>query len=498
MPDAAKIVFIMTDTQGANVVGCYGRPEMRTPRLDGLASQGVRFDRAYTSCPVCSPGRSAIFTGTFPHTSGVWGNCMPFGANIKTIGQRLSDNGCHTAYVGKWHLDGTDYFGNGICPPGWDPDYWYDIRNYLEEMSDEERLRWRQELGKPENMHKYHITEDDTYAHRCSDRAVDFLEKHHDESFLLCVSFDEPHGPSTCPPPYCDMFKDFGYPLGENASDTLASKPAHQQEWAEHYNLRKDLRSIRRPAYFGCNSFVDYEIGRVIDAVDRLAPDALVVYTSDHGTPLHSNRLPTKGAAMYEETTRIPFIVRWPGRAPEGAVCPHLISHVDIVPTLLAVNGLDVPPFLQGQDVTEMLEHPDRPQRSEICMEFNRYEIDHDGQGAFQPIRCAFDGRHKLVINLHYSDELYDLEKDPQEMTNLIDSEKYAAVRDVLHDRVLEWMNQTRDPFRGPIWERRPWRKEHRMKWGGPTRPRPDDGYEPRALLYATGLPVEKWEYSND
>ena len=130
-----------------------------------------------------------------------------------------------------------------------------------------------------------------------------------------------------------------------------------------------------------------------------------------------------------------------------------------------------------------------------MFVEFNRYEVDHDGWGGFQPIRCAIDGRYKLVINLHYTDELYDLETDPQELTNLIADESVSDIRDALLDRILTWMNKTRDPFRGPIWERRAWNTKRRMRWGGSTRPRPDDGYEPRVLLYETGFPVERWEY---
>ena len=498
MSDATQIVLIMTDTQGVNVVGCYGRPQMRTPRLDGLAEQGMRFERAYTVSPVCSPARSAIFTGTYPHTNGIWGNCMPLGANVKTIGQRLQDNGIRAAYIGKYHLDGTDYFGNGICPPGWGPDYWYDIRNYAEELSPEECLRWRQDLRVPEAIHQYGITEEFTMAHRCSDRAIDFLFKHNDESFFLVVSYDEPHDPSTCPPPYCDMFRDFDYALGPNADDPMENKPAHQREWAEYGGIERGLKSMRHPMYFGCNSFVDHEIGRVLDAVDRHAPGALVIFTSDHGTPLCAHRLTYKGAAMYEETTHVPFIVRWPGRVAEGVVCPHPISQIDITPTLLTVMGLDRPPFLQGKSILETITKGAKPKHDEIFLEFNRYEVDHDGHGGLQPIRCAFDGRYKLAVNLHYTDELYDLDTDPQEMVNLIDSPDHAEVRDRLHDRILDWMNRTRDPFRGFVWERRPWRKERRMQWGGPTRPRPADGYEPPSLLYATGRPAEKAEYGND
>jgi uncharacterized sulfatase len=495
---ARKMVVIMTDTQGANMVGCYGRPELRTPRLDRLASQGVRFDRAYTTSPLCTPARAALFTGTFPHTAGAWSNSLPLGANVRTIGQRLQDQGLRTAYIGKWHLDGTDYFGTGQCPPGWDPDYWYDMRCYLEELTPEERLRSRTELATREGVQRYGVTEEDTFGHRCSNRAIDFLEKHGDEGFLLVVSYDEPHGPFTCPPPYCDMFVDYDYDPGPAAMDTLEDKPEHHREWAAALGIQHpERRAVRRPMYFGCNSFVDNEIGRVVDAVDRFAPDALVVYTSDHGDQLTAHRLSGKGPVMYEETTRIPFIVRWPGHTPEGAACPHPVSHVDLAPTLLAAAGLDVPPFLEGDSLLNTLADPQERPHEAIFMEFNRFELDHDSMGGFQPVRCVYDGHYKLVVNLHYTDELYDHQSDPHELVNLIDAEEHSTTRDRLHDQLLEWMNRTRDPFRGPIWERRPWRQERRMKWRGPTRPRPDDGYEPRVLLYQTGLPVDRRAYSN-
>lgn len=505
MKKARQIVFIMTDTQGVNVVGCYGHPDLRTPNIDRLAREGIRFDRAYTACPVCGPARSAIFTGTYPHTNGSWGNDMALGDNIKTIGQRLRDNGFSTAYIGKWHLDGTDYFGNGRCPDGWEADYWFDMRCFLEELTSEERLLSRK-LNTPAKIHEHGITEDFTYSHKCSNRAIDFLSQYNNDDFLLVVSYDEPHGPSTCPPPYCDMFKEYDYPLGKNVADTLENKPAHQKEWASAWELRKDRKTVRRPMYFGCNSFVDYEIGRVIEAINRYAPDALVIYTSDHGTPLLSHGLNSKGPAMYDETTRIPFIVRWPGKSPQNAVCPHPVSQIDVVPTLLHAMDLDRPDLLEGKSMLETFTDPTKRPNDVIFLEFNRYEIDHDGWGGFQPIRCAFDGRYKLTVNLHYTDELYDLKNDPEEMVNLIDSDdrddrstsEYAQIRDRLHDEILEWMNGTRDPFRGPIWERRPWKKELKQRWGGPTRPRPDDGYEPRMLLYGTGLEVEKYVYGKN
>jgi uncharacterized sulfatase len=137
------------------------------------------------------------------------------------------------------------------------------------------------------------------------------------------------------------------------------------------------------------------------------------------------------------------------------------------------------------------LTDPEAKPSDVIFMEFGRYEIDHDTFGGFQPVRAAHEGRHKLVINLMTSDELYDLETDPEEMVNLIGSEQHAAVRDSLHDQILEWMNRTRDPFRGYYWERRPWRTDApEATWAcaGMTRQRENEEYEPRQLDYDTGL----------
>jgi uncharacterized sulfatase len=488
MAERRQIVFIMTDSQRKDMVGCYGNRDMRTPRLDRMAAEGMRFDRAYTCQPVCSPARSSLFTGTFPHTNGVWANLLPLGDNIKTVGQRLRDHGIRTAYMGKWHLDGSDYFGLGRSPDGWDPDYWYDMRNYLEEHSEKDRLRSR----KPATCEDPDITEEFTYAHRLSNRALDFLSKHGSEEFLLVVSYDEPHHPFLCPRPYSQMYKGYEFPKSPNCWDRLEGKPEHHRVWAGE-RTRRDIDALKlTPDYYlGCNSFVDYEIGRVLDAIDAHAPDALVIYTSDHGDMLGSHCLGGKGAVMYEEITNIPLLVRWPGHTPAGSVCEHLASHIDIVPTILDAAGMPIPMSVGGRSMIPVFSDPDIRLNDVIFMEFGRFELDHDTQGGFQPVRCCFDGRYKLVINLLTSDELYDLRDDPQEIHNLIDSREHAAVRDRLHDRLLSWMNDTRDPFRGYYWERRRWRTDAReatWRYTGKTRQIQNEEYEPRRLDYATGL----------
>jgi uncharacterized sulfatase len=198
---------------------------------------------------------------------------------------------------------------------------------------------------------------------------------------------------------------------------------------------------------------------------------------------------------MYEEITHIPFIVRWPGHAPEGSECTTPVSLIDIAPTILELAGIEKPKILQGESIRGLFEDPAQAQERSVFMEFGRYEVDHDGFGGFQPIRCVCDGRFKLVINLLTSDELYDLENDPDEMKNLIGSTDHAQRRNALHDELLDWMNRTRDPFRGYYWERRPWRNDAvtpTWTYTGMTRQREEEDYEPRQLDYDTGLEIRE------
>ena len=160
MSERKQVILFMTDTTRKDMLGCYGDSRMITPNLDRLAQEGIRYENAYSCQPVCGPARGAIFTGMFPHSNGVSTNSMPLGEGVKTIGQRLTDQQIHCGYIGKWHLDGGDYFGYGKCPEGWDQEYWYDMRCYLEELTDEERMKSR----KRATAFEPDMTEGFTYA----------------------------------------------------------------------------------------------------------------------------------------------------------------------------------------------------------------------------------------------------------------------------------------------------------------------------------------------
>lgn len=484
-----QVILIMTDTQRVDMVGCYGHPDMKTPNLDRLAAEGTRFDCAYTTQPVCQPARSAIFTGSYPHSCASWSNCMGPSENVQTIGRRLTDHGIHSAYIGKWHLDGGDYFGLGRAADGWDKDYWYDMRNYLEELTEEERYLSRQ----TETMETHDVKEDFTYGHRCSNRALDFLEKHQDEDYFLVVSYDEPHGPFLCPKEFWSMYEGYEFPHSPNMLDDLKDKPEHHRVWAgeSYMAASKEDFTLQPKYYLGCNSFADYEIGRVLDGIDKYAKDAVVLYTSDHGEMLYSHSLTAKGPAAYEEITHIPFIVRGFGK---GRVDKNPVSHINIAPTVLELFDVPVPKVFEGQSILSELKDGKRV-NDYVFMEFGRYEVDHDGFGGFQPLRSVFDGKYKLTVNLMTSDELYDLENDRQEMHNLINDPAYDEVKKHLHAVLIEQMDKTRDPFRGYYWEDRPWDRVTQFKtWDNHlmTRQRENEEYEPRQLDYGTGLEMVK------
>lgn len=249
----------------------------------------------------------------------------------------------------------------------------------------------------------------------------------------------------------------------------------------------------------GSNSFIDSQIGRVLEAAEKNAEDALVLYTSDHGDSQGSHGIHAKGPAMYEEITNIPLIVRWKNKIEAGITTQMPVSHIDIVPTILDFYGLPQPKSLEGKSLLNSLTDKsvtDKKEGRPVFVEFNRYEVDHDGWGGFQPVRCVVKGKWKLTINLMTQDELYNLEEDYNEMHNLIDDPDCEAIRNQLHDLLLDWQNETRDPLRGYYWEKRPWRKDRqRVSWncGGYSRSRHREEGEVSEYGYSTGLPIEEY-----
>ena len=490
-----NIVVIMTDTQPAPFLGCYSGQDTRTPYLDNLAKDGVRFSSAYTSCPLCTPARAGLFTGMMPGRAGAYTNSQPLGENILTLGQRLQSAGYRTAFIGKWHLDAHDYFGNGVCPPGWDDSYWYDGKRYLFDLSPDEVTLWRKELNTYAKLRDNHIKSEFTWAHRICDRAERFLgEQTTHRPFLLVTSFDEPHHPYTCPPEFIEPFLEFTLDIGPSAFDDLSNKPQHHQEWAEVYSfLGEPNGKYYNPMFLGCNSYVDSQIGRVAAAARHWSNEngrpTWIIFTSDHGDHIGSHRIHNKGPSGYENNVRIPMIIVPPDGTGAGTVQPSVVSHLDILPTLLELAGRPVPETLDGTSLLSLIGQEERDPDRVAVAEYTRYEVGHDGFGGLEPLRMYVKWPWKLVINLHRTDELYNLEKDPAELENLINDPGTATERDQLHQSLLDWMDQHVDPQRGTAWQRREWRdaSSNAFRFKLPMRPVPDDGKMSPYYDYDTG-----------
>ena len=482
-----NIVLVMTDSQRRDMVGCYGKPAVDTPNLERLASEGVRFDCAYNASPVCTPARGSIFSGLHPQVNGAYCNNVAPHSHIPLIGTIFGSYGYRTAYSGKWHLDGSSYFGDGVPGGGFEPDWWYDSKGYAEDIGPVTFSHYKDIKKDSQDLRKMGFTGENIWGHRVADRAIDFLQKVGTEPFVLAVSFDEPHGPYVAPPQYWEGFNPKNIQKRDNFAVFPEGKPELQKIHAQESGIMgvswdSFIRSQYR--FYGCNSYIDREIGRVLDAVESLhQKDTIVIYTSDHGDMQGSHCLKTKGPMMYEEITRIPFIVKLPGSG-KAKSANSLVSHIDILPTMLDYAGLDIPESMQGISLRPILEDRERSVRDFTLISWNRFAINHDMWGEFYPIRCATDGRYKLSINLFDTDELYDLEKDPYELSNLIYDSGLSGIRNCLHDFLIAEMDRIRDPFRTWRWASREWRKLRKAGYYNlPERPQPEGfSFQPRSV----------------
>ena len=189
-----NFVFIFTDTQCKSMVGAYGQPVFDTPNLDRLAGEGIRFERAYTACPVCTPARGAIFTGQHPQVNGAWANDLTPHRHTPMMGEIFRYFGYRAGYTGKWHLDGSGYDGTGVPDGGFEQDWWYDRANLLADLPPEIRSAYSMKTSADE-LRRIGFGAEHVYGRRVVDRAVDFLQRVGDDPFTLVVSLDEPHDP---------------------------------------------------------------------------------------------------------------------------------------------------------------------------------------------------------------------------------------------------------------------------------------------------------------
>lgn len=446
-----NILFIMTDDHASHAMSCYGSKINKTPNLDRIAKEGVRFDNAFCTNSICAPCRAVILTGKHSHMNGLIDNGKRFDGSQQTFPKLLQKAGYQTAMVGKWHLK-TD-------PTGFD--YWNVLPgqgNYYNPQMIE--------MGERKKYPGY-VTDIIT------DHCINWLEKRDTtRPFCLMYQHKAPHRNWKPGPKYLTMYDDVKIPEPEtlfddyktksaaspdqemtverhlNANDLKLTKPNGLDEeqlkaWNEAYepknkafkeaNLQgKDLVRWKYQRYMKdylrCVASVDDNVGRMLNYLEEkgLAENTLIFYTSDQGFYLGDHGWFDK-RFMYEESLRMPLLVRFPNRIKADSVVKEMVQNLDFAPTFLDFAGVDIPSDMQGLSFRKILEGKTPADwRQSIYYHYYEYPAVHMVKRHYG-VRTA---RYKLIHFYHDIDawELYDLKKDPEELNNIYDDSAYAGV----------------------------------------------------------------------
>ena len=421
-----NILIIYPDQMRADAMGCAGNECLKTPNLNRLAVEGVRFTNAFTSFPLCSPFRASLFTGKYAHSNGQFGNHYPIPLSQDFLAEILRDSGYRTGYVGKWHLDGG--VKPGFVPPG------------------ERRLGFDHFVGFNRGHFYFQSIyyRDTAQPYHCpryepdyqTDHLIEFMEScvHGGDGrpFLAMVCFGPPHGPIIAPPYYERLYRPDEVPIRGNVPSDGKS-----QQRARNFTA----------GYYGLVANVDHNVGRILDWLDRkgLADDTVVVFLSDHGDMAGEHGKYGKKTA-YEASMRVPLIVRYPKRFAAGRTVSSLVDvSVDTMPTLLELCGLAVPDAVQGTSFLSLLDGDGGSTRGEVY-----YEIigERGGPERFPvPERGVRTAEWLYVRTKQAPKTLFDLCRDPLEMNNLAGDPQYRGVVKDLDGLLREHMQRTDDDW---------------------------------------------------
>jgi arylsulfatase A-like enzyme len=428
-----NIIFIFSDQQRYNTMGCTGNSEVRTPAFDRLAAEGVLFRQAFSSCPICSPYRAQVLTGLYSHKNGVLDNEYKLYDNQATFAQALKAAGYQTGYIGKWHLGygpytpekryGFDYMGAYNC----NHEY-YDV------------AYWENETG-PIPIEGWAPVGE-------TDLAIRFMQNHRekrkDAPFFLMLSWGPPHWPYEKYPKEHRLYD-------PDAVDVPQNVPEQMNAFAQNEIAH----------YYGNITGLDAQMGRLMDWLDvnGLREDTILCFSSDHGDHLSSHNYgkpmdrwlhPSKRASKatpHEESIHIPFILSYPGRVNTGKSTDILFNSVDVMPTLLSLAGVDIPQVVQGQDLSHVATGGIGPEPDSVYLQILGPGWPHRGDwvGCWRGLRTD-----RWVYARWYGSSdtwLFDRENDPYEMKNLADNPEYAPTRKQMEQRLGQWIEDTADPF---------------------------------------------------
>ncbi len=460
-----NILHIMSDQQQWATIG--GRSECRTPNLDKLAAGGISFDRSYTPSAVCCPARAMLLSGAYHWHNGVFNQVHSAPSvhrdmypDVTLYSQRLHDAGYRSGYVGKWHASwerGPLEFGFQEVA---------DLTSYRNAARDNQKSSVHVERPKEKLRRTVARTmswpgsdpfpmwghldgpEESTPEHYRTDCAIGVMNRLSGgaQPWHLEVHYIEPHDPYFPLKSYLDRYDPKSIHVPKSFQDTFRDKPGmHRRESETWGTITEDDVRQSRARYFALTEQLDAQIGRLLKALDATgqAENTMVVFTSDHGDMAGAHRMWIKGWMPYEESYRVPLIVRWPGQIKAGSRSSHLVQTHDLAHTYVAAAGLAKMPFADGRALQPLFQDPGRSDwQDEIMCAY------YGGEFLYTQ-RMAVTDKLKYVFNGFDFDELYDLANDPDEIHNQVNNTVYRSQVDEMRERLYGLMRRFGDPYSG-------------------------------------------------
>ncbi len=489
MADRPNIVFLFSDQQRYDTLKCYGNDWIQTPSINQLAEQSFVFRNAYVAQPVCTPARSTIMTGLYPHAAGPIVNKIPLPKDVKTIAEMISEE-YYCGYFGKWHLGDDLEAQHGF-------DEWISTEDTHRDAYTRRELRYKRssyhhhllangfkpdrpdddDIGTFSASMRYSLPEEFQMASYLGDRAAKFIERNKDRPFMLFVSTFEPHSPYDGP--FKDIYNPEELPTGptflkhpEGASFVNRTRADYFLSFLEGADQTEDnymmeyaapLEDVTteigwrtlRAHYMANITTVDGMVRRVADALESagIADNTVVVFTSEHGDMMGDHGMLEK-RSFYEEASRVPLLMRVPWLSQDQTNVDGYVSHIDLVPTLLDLIGDPVPDHLQGKSLISVMKGDQTLDGNEVFIQWNGTSDGLPdrflGSGSINrmltlPWRSVVVDGWKLNLCAGDQCELFDLQNDPYEETNLFNSPSQAdRIRDMA-SRVRMWQRRTGD-----------------------------------------------------
>lgn len=429
--DKPNFVILMTDDQRWDAMSCADNTILKTPNMDRIAKEGLRFRNMFVTNSLCSPSRATLLTGMYSHSHGVIDNKdRKLAADQPLLPDLLREAGYEVAFCGKSHISGN------LRDRKWD--YYFGFKgqgDYLKPVVTE---------GVDGKDQTYEGYIDDVVT----DKALAWLQKKRDKPFCLFLWFKAPHRSWVRARRHHDLFRDAVIPKPSTYDDDLKGYPGKPKAFAEADNkigTANDVRSLDFVKdYYATLTAADENVGKVLSALEKLKSldQTAVFFTSDNGFFHGEYRLYDK-RLMHEPSIRVPLLVRYPEQIKAGTLCDRMVLNIDLAPTVLDLAGVAVPKWMHGRSLTPLFKDQKAAWREDWLYEYFEYPAVH----SVKKHRGVRTERYKLI---HWWEkpeefELYDLEKDPEERHNLHGKAEHAELEKKLVSRLAELRKETGD-----------------------------------------------------